>query len=366
MARIVVVGAGIVGLSVARAARRRRHDVVVLEQGDIPNPDAASYDSHRLIRFHYGDAAGYTRMVADAFAAWTPVWDELGACHFVDVGAIAISEAPGDYAYKTLATFRALGIPHEVLDRDGVERLCPQYDVPEGAIGVVAGPAGPLFADRIVTGLAHLVAERGATLRPRSRVVAVDRNAAAATLEGGETVAGDFLVVAAGAWLPGLMPAAFGDVATTRQVLCYVAPPAAYEAAWRDGPVLVSYGDRGTYTLPGVMGTDLKFGYGGLRRAARPDLQGFAAANDEAAGVLAGFAPLLRRPEAYRPLRLKVGYYVRDDSRKFRFDGARRSLVVTNCDGQMFKFGPLVGERILAAIDGESDFTMLARWAAGE
>ena len=40
--------------------------------------------------------------------------------------------------------------------------------------------------------------------------------------------------------------------------------------------------------------------------------------------------------------------------------------MVTNCDGQMFKFGPLVGERILAAIDGESDFTMLARWAAGE
>jgi sarcosine oxidase len=45
MSRIVIIGAGIVGLSVARAALKRGHEVIVLEQGPAPNPQAASFDN---------------------------------------------------------------------------------------------------------------------------------------------------------------------------------------------------------------------------------------------------------------------------------------------------------------------------------
>ena len=133
MARVVIVGGGIVGLSVARAALRAGHEAVLLEQGPIPNPRSASFDDHRMIRPHYGAAGGYARMVFDAFASWEGVWTDLGAQHFVDTGAIAIAERPGDYAHATLATFRDLGIAHEVLDRSGIERLCPHLAVPKGA-----------------------------------------------------------------------------------------------------------------------------------------------------------------------------------------------------------------------------------------
>lgn len=40
------------------------------------------------------------------------------------------------------------------------------------------------------------------------------------------------------------------------------------------------------------------------------------------------------------------------------------ALIVTDCDGQMFKFGPLIGERIAAMFDGQQTIDSLAHWAA--
>jgi sarcosine oxidase len=62
---------------------------------------------------------------------------------------------------------------------------------------------------------------------------------------------------------------------------------------------------------------------------------------------------------------MQVGYYVKDDTIRFRLDQHGRTVVITNCDGQMFKFGPLLGERVLASFEGEESFGDLARWAAG-
>ena len=368
MARVVIVGGGIVGLSVARAALRAGHEAVLLEQGPIPNPRSASFDDHRMIRPHYGAAGGYARMVFDAFACWEGVWTDLGARHFVDTGAIAIAERPGDYAHATLTTFREFGIAHEMLDRSGIERVCPHLAVPEGAIGVLAGPGGPLFARRIVEGLAGWLAAHGAELRANTRVASVDGAAGAVTLASGEVVAGDLAVVAAGAWLGGLQPQRSDapPPPTMRQALCYVAPPERWRESWARAPAIVSIGDRGTYTLPGVSGTDLKFGWGGHRRPGHPDRDGFEVAGDEGERIIGAFRDHLRDADGYRPLRYHVGYYVMDGSRRFRLERSGRALVVTNCDGQMFKFGPLLGERIVACLDGALSATDLARWAAGD
>src|SRR2546430_2567241 len=68
--RVVVVGAGVVGLLTAIECVHGGSRVTVLEQGDIPYAWAASHDRHRVIRaLHRGDAA-LTRAATVAYRHW--------------------------------------------------------------------------------------------------------------------------------------------------------------------------------------------------------------------------------------------------------------------------------------------------------
>jgi sarcosine oxidase len=305
-------------------------------------------------------------MVTPAFDAWDRVWADLGTEHFENTGAVAISLLPNDYGQKTLDAFREVGQEHEVHDRSALEELCPHLQLPADAWGVTGGRGGPLFASRIVTELTDWVRKHGVDLRHNCAVKSVDRTRGIATLEDGTEISGDLLVVAAGAWISRLLPDSYGDGPTFRQGLCYVEPPADYVESWRNSPAIVAIGDHGGYTLPDRRGAGLKFGHGAHRRLAKPEEDGFGSdLETEGAIVLGAFKPYLKQAEAYRALRIQVGYYQMDSSRRFRVESEGRGLVVTNCDGQMFKFGPLLGERIMAMFAGEQSAADLERWAAG-
>ncbi|MFM9847938.1 MAG: NAD(P)/FAD-dependent oxidoreductase [Hyphomicrobiaceae bacterium] len=362
--RIIIVGAGIAGLCIARSALDCGHTVTVLEQDRIPHPNSASYDEHRLIRYQYGAAEGYARMVGDAFAAWERLWQDLGARHFADSGVLSISLAKGDYADTSLATLQRSRLPHEVLGSAATQRLCPQLDVPDHATGLLCHPGGALFADRIVRDLVKHVGDQGAELLAQTEVVAVDDAEATVRTRHGATLEGDLVVIAAGAWLDKLLPAEYAGLPVQRQMLCYIRAPQDHIAYWANGPALCVLGDNNVYTLPPRDGTGLKFGCGALRQSLGPE-HGFEADMDRGRKVIEAFRPFLHREVDYQTVRGKVGYYVMDAERRFKLQRRNRRVVVTNCDGQMFKFGPLLGERIMAAIDGRESFEATARWMGG-
>lgn len=363
MSHIVVVGAGIVGLSVSRAAVLRGHEVTLLERGVIPNPASASYDQHRMIRYQYGEAEGYTRMVGEAFDAWECLWDDLGIRHYSNTGTMGISQSPADYTARSFETFRKLGIIHEVLDRESVEQLCPQLSLPAHNWGLLAPTGGALFANRIVDDLARWISVKGVRKREHSKVVRVDSARGEVFLEDGSFVSGDLVVVACGAWLPDLL-ADYTWMPTFRQAVCYVEPPKEYLEAWCNSPCLTDLGPGDNYTISPTHGTGLKFGSGSHRRPGRPD-DGFQSQVSEGNEVLGHFSPFLRQASRYKPVRMQVGYYVMDASRRFRVDVHERAVVVTNCDGQMFKFGPLIATRVIGSFNGERSAADLSRWAGG-
>lgn len=368
---ILIVGAGAVGLSTARAALLRGDRVTIIEQNTVPNPHGASFDQHRMIRFQYGAALGYTRMVHQAFAAWNRLWRDLGAQHYYRTGALGVSTDANDYVAASAPSLEAAGVAFEWLDHAEMQKRVPQLKLPKAAHGLYTEEGGVLFADRIVTGLAAWVRAHGATLHENTRAVDVEVSRASVCLEDGTTIQGDALVVAAGAWLPALtlddaatIELDHGSLPTWRQAVCYVRPPAEYAAAWASGPCLTDIGEGDNYALMPVDGTGLKFGSGAHRRAGTPR-DGFGAGPNEGYEVLGHFAPYLHRADEYVPLRMAVGYYVKDTSERFKVQRFGDGIVVTNCDGQMFKFSALMGERVMECLDGELDARELSAWAAG-
>jgi glycine/D-amino acid oxidase-like deaminating enzyme len=122
--KILVVGGGIVGLSTAWALVRLGHTPVVYDQGAVPNPMAASYNQHRIIRLAYGERDGYCRMVKPAFQAWRRLWRDLGEQHYTETGTLLIGGRADDYA-SSRASFDRLNMPYEELDKVTIKQLCP-------------------------------------------------------------------------------------------------------------------------------------------------------------------------------------------------------------------------------------------------
>jgi glycine/D-amino acid oxidase-like deaminating enzyme len=364
--RVVVVGAGIAGLCVALALARRGVAVEVFEQGPVPNPLASSVDEHRVIRHAYGLHRGYGRMMPSAFAAWDRLFTALGQRFLVPTGLVFALRGDDTWARETEATLVETGVPVQTLSPAALAHRLPMLDVRGVTTAFSTEGDGLLLPARILPALVLHLAGLGVVFRPGTAVTDVDPVAGAVTA-GGARITADHVVVAAGPWLPRLLPELAGDVVPSRQAVAYLAPPSDLAAAWAAAPVVVDFrGDSGTYTVPPRVGTRLKIGDHVFTRAGDPD-DGRAATRADLDALLAAAAATWQGFDRYTVLEARACFYAVRSGERFlvRRLGSCAS-VVSACSGHGFKFGPLVGEALAAAIDGERSPDAVERWAAGE
>jgi sarcosine oxidase len=259
--RVIVVGAGVVGLSAAWALSRAGHEPLVLDQGDIPNPLSASYDRHRMIRLAHSEGDGRNLIVHDAYAAWDRLWADLGRSHYAETGVIMTARRPTDWAVTCRAAFDRAGAPYEVWDRAELGRRCPYLTLTPDDWALFTARGGALFADRIVTDLAAHLQHAGVTLRPGAQAVAVEPKRAAVVLATGERLSADALIVAAGAWAGKLLPELAPSLLPKRAIVVYLEPPADLAASWAGAPCFLDFAGAGDlYLIPPLDGMPLKFG----------------------------------------------------------------------------------------------------------
>ena len=362
--KVAIVGAGIAGLSLAWALHKRGVAVSLFDQGAIPNPVSSSVDDHRITRHTYSGLTGYGELMPHAFAAYDRLWADLGTSHYLPTGMAYIARTDIDWHGAAAEELDRLKISHRLLPLDEIAERLPMIRQDGIASAFEAGGAGMLFAGRIVADLARWLKEHLVELHPHSRVEQVDPDAGHLVANGVRHDA-DVVVIAAGAWLQELYPAAAGRMMPSRQTLLYLKPPAAFGDAWAKAPVIVDQGSgHGAYILPPRNGTRLKIGDHTFTRIGTGSDDRIATAADiapvqtAAEGILAQFGD-------YETLETKVCYYsVTDDERFVVEPVGTAGWVLSACSGHGFTLGPVIASGLADAIVGARPAGEIPAWAA--
>ncbi len=366
MTKLLVVGAGIFGLSTAWSAVKRGATVEIVDQASIPNPIGSSVDQHRLIRYPYGPQEGYTRMVAQAYASWDRMWADLGRTLYAPSGSLMFEDASDGWIAQSRRTMDACGVASTRPTPADIAGRWPAL-IPDGFADALASETGgTLFAGDIVAALADWLRARGAVLHAGAKVRDIDPARAAVTLEDGRTLSGDALVVCAGPWTNRLVSPMAGRMTPSRQTIVYLEPPADWAGVWGDMPLLLDKAASGAfYLVPPRQGRGLKVGFHTFSNVGDPDEPRVADAAS-AEQLLGVCSRRLARLAEYRIVSAKTCFYDTVADERFIVEPlGPNALVATGFSGHGFKFGAVVGERIAGAAIGGDSPAALTRWAAG-
>jgi sarcosine oxidase len=359
--KIVVVGAGIAGLSTAWSLVKRGHAVTLVEQGPVPNPLAASGDQHRLMRRAYGAADGYSRLITEALDAWDELWLDLGRSHYANRGVIAINQYPNDGGTAFTQSLDRGGHRYDSFSpREAAERY-PYLDPASFRRAYYSADGGVMLCQRIATDLCGWLRAHGAAVRDNTTVSAVAETGDV-TLSTGEVLRGDQTVIAAGAWVLTLVPALADRLTICRTAAVYLDPPAHLRAAWDASPAVQNVGGiLSGYVLPPVAGTGLKFAAGVNKRLAHDPAANRVPGPREGERLRDLFSAPFADIEAYAVSRVVTCAYTFTEDSTFLCHRQGRLLVVSACSSHGYKFGAAVGRRVAGALES-GDTDSLARW----
>jgi sarcosine oxidase, subunit beta len=230
-ANVVVVGAGVVGCSIAFHLARAGARVSVFDKGTICAGMSAR--SGALVRMHYTfkPEAELALKSLGYFENWGEVVG--GSCGFVRTGfALLVAEKNADKLRRNVAMLKSLGVETDVVERSELKRLEPAVFVDD--VGLAAYEPRSGYADPVATTESFAAAARasGAEFNlnmPISALAHVGGRCVGATDASGKTHEADFVCVAAGPWTDDLLfpfGIRIGITAERAQIAFFRRPPA--------------------------------------------------------------------------------------------------------------------------------------------
>lgn len=336
---LLVAGGGAMGSATAWWAARSGRDVMLLERFPGHHAHGSSHGRSRIFRLAYDDGY-YVSLAREARALWRELEAESGTSLLTVTGGVDHGPSVASVAFA----LGAAGLPFSVLSPPEAGERWPmlRFDT-----SVVFQPdAGRLDADAVVTALHAEAARHGADVRFSTTVLS------AVPADGGVVVstdAGDVwarvVVVAAGAWLPGLLgslpvPDGLPPFRVTQEQPVYFAPADAFrDAVW---PSFIHHRATGVpYYGLGAPGDGVKAGEHGSGRAVSPD-----ARLGIDAGAVARVAAYAREwlpgvvPDVAR---VDSCLYTTTPDESFCIVRSGPVVVCSPCSGHGFKFVPAVG-----------------------
>jgi glycine/D-amino acid oxidase-like deaminating enzyme len=363
MARVVVVGAGIFGVTAAIVLRTRGHDVTIVDPGPIPHPLAESTDISKIVRLDYGADEAYTEMMESALDGWrrwnarwtTPLFHETGVL-FVSKGPME----PGGFEHDSYEVLQRRGHRLERLDAQALKARFPQWNAARFVDGYYNPEGGWAESGAVVTELAREAAALG--VRVAGDVAVASLVTSGSRIEGvltadGVRIAGDIVVVAAGAWTQSLVPSMAPHLRAVGQPVFHLEPAGSEAFEARVFPVFgADIARTGWYGFPIHHGV-VKIANHGVGRQMHPESVERLVTeeqHDELRAFLVDAFPGLAHAPIVRT-RLCVYCDTWDQHFWIAPDPTLSGLVVAaGGSGHAFKFAPVVGSWIADAVDGKA------------
>ena len=207
MPEVVVVGAGIVGLSTAwHLVQQGVRDVVVVERRHVGA--GASGKSGAIIRTHYSNEHE-TRLAVEGLAFFRNFEERVGvACRFTEHGYLIFADPEARESLDAnLAIQRSFGIPARIIDADELREIDGSASVEDGAVVGYEPTAGAVDGMEACNAFATVLLREGVEIRQGTTVTAIRHQRG--RVAGVTSTAGDldanWVVIAPGGWAHGLL-----------------------------------------------------------------------------------------------------------------------------------------------------------------
>jgi glycine/D-amino acid oxidase-like deaminating enzyme len=366
---VVVVGAGVFGVTSALELAERGWTVTLLDQGPAPHPLAASTDISKMIRADYGDDEHYIELMERAFPRWRDWNRNWGTDLYHETGFLILAGGPmqqGGFEHSSFEVLSGRGYAVERLGPGDIGTRFPSWNPPPGVEGYLSPVAGWAESRSVVQ---HLLADAGrAGVEVRTGRISellIDGDTVGGVRLGtGELLERDVTIVAAGAWTIDLVPSTTELISTVGQPVLHFQPedPDRYRPPLFP-PWAADIGTLGWYGFPATTTGVVKIANHGAGRDLPPDADRRVGDGWEQLfrQFLSDWLPGLAAAPIVSD---RLCMYTDTTDGDFLIDRhphLDRLVLATGGSGHGFKFAPVLGELVADAVEG-NDNTFLERF----
>jgi glycine/D-amino acid oxidase-like deaminating enzyme len=365
MSIIIVVGAGINGVTAAIELKKRGHEVILIDPGPLPHPLAASTDTSKAVRAAYGADEDYTELAERSIKLWRKWNEEFGIELYHETGVMFVRRRemkPGDFEYESFKTLQQRGHKVERMNSAQLWKRFPAWNPELFRDGILEFEAGYAESGRVVATLIQRASSIGVELRSSSRFAHLDEcddRIEGIFLDNGERIAADRIVMAVGAWTPYLLPFTKKFFRASSQPVFHLKPPRPELFAPERFPVFgADITTTGYYGFPLNRDGIVKIANHGPGREMSPESPQRAVNSEDEENLrkfLSWALPELADASIVYT-RLCMYCDTHDGNFWIASDPEREGLVIAAGDcGHGFKFAPVLGEIIADVIEQKSN-----------
>jgi len=369
---VIVLGLGAMGSAALYQLSSRKASVLGLDQFRPPHDLGSSHGETRITRIACGEGPEYSVFARRSHDIWRELERKTGRELLSQNGLLVISgqgpraanhEKPA-FLQTTIDAAKAAGVGYETLTGLAARKRFPAFNLRDDDVVYFDKVGGFVRPEACVQTQLELAEANGAVIRTGEAVTGFEQRDAVVEVRTAQAVyKARQLVVSAGAWLPGLLPANHRAPFTVRRQVLYWfrANGDSFDSFLPENfPVYIWQlpAPQSIYGFPAVHGPD-----GGIKLATE---QYSDESTPQSVDRTAGAAEIERMYETYvapyfpalmpQPIRTKVCLYTCVAGARFIIDRhpeLDRVIIASPCSGHGFKHSAAIGDALAQMALGE-------------